>query len=267
MDPALSTAAAAVADGDFTGLPYPLGPPDTAPLLWVQNTASVFFFLIFCWPCISIYLFININQLDALNFAFNKFIASLYMFRAHVLIVRRAKIVLYSLWSHHTYRVWWYQRLYNIQLLLDFDVLLTVHLSIFILVINQLDALNLFYSKFISSLYMFRGHVLIIRRSKLYYTASGIITLIGGPPVSQPVHGTATYRCDDTRSCIIQFSPPDDEHMCSKHEEAWNKLIIKFTCNSVAFNTKNTESTHRCTHNSTKRTSHACNKLHISALK
>ena len=37
------------------------------------------------------------------------------------------------------------------------DVLLTVHLSIFILVINQLDAQNLFYSKFISCLYMFRA--------------------------------------------------------------------------------------------------------------
>ena len=29
-----------------------------------------------------------------------------------------------------------------------------------------------------------------------------------------------TYRCDDTRGCIIQFCPPDDEHMCSKHVEA-----------------------------------------------
>ena len=38
-----------------------------------------------------------------------------------------------------------------------FDVLLTVHLSIFILVINQLDAQNVFYSKFISRLYMFRA--------------------------------------------------------------------------------------------------------------
>ena len=47
----------------------------------------------------------------------------------------------------------------------------------FILVINQLDAQNLFYNKFISFLYMFRAHVLIVRRSKLYYTASGIITL------------------------------------------------------------------------------------------
>ena len=39
----------------------------------------------------------------------------------------------------------------------NFDVLLTVHLSIFILVINQLDAQNLFYNKFISYLYMFRA--------------------------------------------------------------------------------------------------------------
>ena len=68
----------------------------------------------------------------------------------------------------------------------------------FILVINQLDAQTLFYSKFISCLYMFRAHVLIVRRSKLYYTATGIIT---------------PTECDDTRGCIIQFWPPDDEHM------------------------------------------------------
>ena len=76
--------------------------------------------------------------------------------------------------------------------------------------------------------------MLIIRRSKLSYTASGIITLVDGLPVhrlredlshpvhrlredlshpvhrlredlSQPVYGTATYRCDDTTCCIIQF--------------------------------------------------------------
>ena len=56
------------------------------------------------------------------------------------------------------------------------QILLTVHLSIFILVINQIDAQYLFYNKFISCLYVFRAHVLIVRRSKLYYTASGIIT-------------------------------------------------------------------------------------------
>jgi len=43
--------------------------------------------------------------------------------------------------------------------------------------------------------------VLIIRRSKLYYTASGIVTPVGG----RPVHRTATYRRDDTRCCVIQF--------------------------------------------------------------
>ena len=99
---------------------------------------------------------------------------------------------------------------------------------------------------FISCLYMFRAHVLIMRRSKLYYTASAIITPLGGRPVhrlgedwlecrlvhglrelSQPVHETATYMCDDTRGCVMQFWPPGDQHMCSKHVEAWNELIVK----------------------------------------
>jgi len=44
---------------------------------------------------------------------------------------------------------------------------------------------------------MFRAHVLIIR------------------------------RCDDTRGFVMQFWPSDDKHMCSKHVEAWNKLIVK----------------------------------------
>jgi len=62
---------------------------------------------------------------------------------------------------------------------LFFDVLLTVHLSIFISVFNQLDAQNCFTVSSISCLYMFRAHVLIIRRSKLHYTASDITTPIG----------------------------------------------------------------------------------------
>ena len=49
--------------------------------------------------------------------------------------------------------------------------------------------------------YVFGAHVLIISRSKLHYTASGIISLIGG----RPVHEAATYRCDDTRGYVIQF--------------------------------------------------------------
>jgi len=38
-----------------------------------------------------------------------------------------------------------------------------------------------------------------------------------------------TYRCDDTRGCVMQFWSLDDEHMCSKHVEAWNKLTVKQT--------------------------------------
>ena len=36
-----------------------------------------------------------------------------------------------------------------------------------------------------------------------------------------------TYRCDDTRGYVMHFWLPDDEHMCSKHVQAWNKLIVK----------------------------------------
>jgi len=39
-----------------------------------------------------------------------------------------------------------------------------------------------------------------------------------------------TYTCDDTRGCVMQFWPPDDEHMCSKQVEIWNKLIVRPKC-------------------------------------
>ena len=58
-----------------------------------------------------------------------------------------------------------------------FDLLLTVHLSIFILVINQLDAQNLFYNKFISCVYMFRAPCAHRQDVKIVR-----------------VHGTVTYR-------------------------------------------------------------------------
>ena len=101
-----------------------------------------------------------------------------------------------------------------------FGVLLTVHLSIFILVINQLAAQNLFYNKFISCLCMFRApcahrqEVRIALCSLWYhhtYRWPSCAQVERG--LCQPVHGTATYRCDDTRGCIVQFLPPGDEHM------------------------------------------------------
>ena len=27
--------------------------------------------------------------------------------------------------------------------------------------------------------------------------------------------------------CVMQFLPPDDEHMYLKHVKAWNKLVVK----------------------------------------
>jgi len=60
----------------------------------------------------------------------------------------------------------------------DFDVLLTVHLRLFILVMNQHDAQNFCFTvSLFHACTCFEHHVLITRRSKLYYTASGIITL------------------------------------------------------------------------------------------
>ena len=68
----------------------------------------------------------------------------------------------------------------------SFDVLLTVHLSIFILVIIQLDAQNLFNNKFISCLYVSSttcsssgGQNCIIQLLVSLHLASGIITPIG----------------------------------------------------------------------------------------
>jgi len=83
----------------------------------------------------------------------------------------------------------------------NFDVLL----SIFISVINQLDAQ---YFCFIISLF----HA---------------FTCFEHMCSSSGWYQRLCNRCDDTRVCVMQFWPPDDEHMCSKHVEAWNKLIIK----------------------------------------
>jgi len=72
----------------------------------------------------------------------------------------------------------------------DFDVLLTVHLSIFISVFNQLDAQNLFRNKFyfmplhVSSTCVHHQEVKIALHSLWYH---------------------ATHTCDDTRGCVMQF--------------------------------------------------------------
>jgi len=87
---------------------------------------------------------------------------------------------------------------------------------------NQLDAQNFCFTiSLFHATTCFEHHVLIIRRSELPCTASGIITPIGGRPVHRvredsPLNlctGRPPTECDDTRCCIIQFWPPDDEHV------------------------------------------------------
>ena len=65
-------------------------------------------FLIFCWPCISIYLFTNINQLDALNFVISLFQAS-KCFEHMCSSSGGQNCIIQSLVSSHL----WHQRLYN----------------------------------------------------------------------------------------------------------------------------------------------------------
>jgi hypothetical protein len=56
----------------------------------------------------------------------------------------------------------------------------------------------LFYNKFIISLYIFRALCAHHQEVKMYYTASGVITVCRWPSGAQvergPVYGTATYR-------------------------------------------------------------------------
>ena len=35
------------------------------------------------------------------------------------------------------------------------------------------------------------------------------------------------HMCSSSGGCLMQFRPPDDEHMCSKHVEAWNKTYCE----------------------------------------
>ena len=75
----------------------------------------------------------------------------------------------------------------------------------------------LFYNKFIICLYVFRAlcahhqKVKIVLYNICYHHTS---RWPSRPQVlSQPASGTVTYRCDDIRCYIIQFLPPDDEHI------------------------------------------------------
>jgi len=109
---------------------------------------------------------------------------------------------------------------------IDSDVLLTLHLSIFISVFNQLDAQNLFHNKFyfmplhVSSTSAHHQEVKIALHSLWYHqtyrwtshilcvddslVCSSICSCIPDGHLHR-VYETSTYRFDDTRGCVMQF--------------------------------------------------------------
>jgi len=85
---------------------------------------------------------------------------------------QEVKIVLYSLWYHQTYFI---MSLFQASKCFEHMCSSSGGQNC---TIQPLVSSNVFYNEFISFLYMFRAHVLIVRRPKLYYTASGIIKRI-----------------------------------------------------------------------------------------
>jgi len=83
----------------------------------------------------------------------------------------------------------------------------------------------LFNNTFISRLYMFRAHVFIISRSKLHYTASGIITSIGGLLVQVLLHACTCFEhmCSTSGGQNSITQPLVSSHL---YVEAWNELIV-----------------------------------------
>ena len=71
--------------------------------LTLRDNLSGQFFDVLLTVHLSKYI-LEINQIDAQNLFYSKFISCLYMIRAPCVHRQEVKIVLYSLWYHHTYR-------------------------------------------------------------------------------------------------------------------------------------------------------------------
>jgi len=67
--------------------------------------------------------------------------------------------------------------------------------------------------------------VLIIRRSKLHYTASGFITPIDG----RRMHETAIYRCDDTRLWTVSLIS-EEGNLQKKRQRQREKRLTDSVC-------------------------------------
>ena len=73
----------------------------------------------------------------------------------------------------------------------------------------------------------FEHHVLIVRKSKLYYKASGIITPTGGRPMHRACMGWPPVGVMVPEAVWYNFDLLTMSTWCSKHVEAWNKFIVE----------------------------------------
>jgi len=89
----------------------------------------------------------------------------------------------------------------------------------FISVINQLDAQTFCFTIRLFHASTCFGHMCSSSGGQNCITQHLVSTNSVG---DSTVHRTATYRCDDTRCCILMMGT-----WCSKHVEAWNKIIVK----------------------------------------
>jgi len=73
----------------------------------------------------------------------------------------------------------------------------------------------LFSNKFIISLYILRALCVHHQEVKIVLYSIWYHHTVGGrrcTVLSQPAHRGVTYKCDDTRCCITQFLPADDDY-------------------------------------------------------
>ena len=141
---------------------------------------------------------------------YDKFFKCLYMFRALCAHHQKVKIVLYCIWYHQTWR--WPSGAHVSSTMCSSSE--GQNCSILNLVSSDL--------KMAVRCTCFEQYVLIIRRWELYYTASGIITPVGGRPVHR-------LRKDCTPDGHVQvwWYQMLYNTVLTKHVEAFNKLIIK----------------------------------------
>ena len=99
--------------------------------------ATCFFFFVLLTVHLSVFILV-INQINAQNLFYNKFISCLYMFRAPSAHHQKVKTVLYSLWFHHSETSEWSK----ITKLLDYSLVFYIYILVILVILVILDHLR-----------------------------------------------------------------------------------------------------------------------------